>query len=130
MAYSSTIVVSKQGQYLVVTIAELEAAASSETDAIETGYKYLTLMSQECILAAGTGTTIDPVIGNKAGFAVGDGRIFESGTAAAGVMNNNPGGKMPTYCYSSDGKLYVRSTPDDATGDHTINSTYLFKIGW
>ena len=131
MAYSSTIVVRKQGVHLVVTIAELEAATGSETTAIETGYRYLTLLSQECKLTAGTGTTVNPSFGTKALFVLGDGLVYLNGGAAAEAVHNDTisfRSGAPSL-FTTDGKLFHKSSVD-AAADNSVSTTYLFKIGW
>jgi len=131
MAYASVITVTRAGDKLRVTIAETDAASTSETSAIETGQNYLTLVSQEADLVSGTGSTIDPEIGTKTAFSLGDGLVYANKTASAGLLNSAALGVNPGVpFYSSDGKLYVTSKPNDASANHVINSTYLFKIGW
>ena len=128
MAYATVNTVTRQGDQVRVTISETDAAAASESSAIETGQKYLTLLSQAAILSSGTGATIDPRVGTKTGFAKGDGLSYETGTAAAAVLNNNVLQVM-NRCYTADGKLYHRSTVNAGT-NNAITTEYLFKIGW
>ena len=138
MAYSSTITVIRAGDKVVVNIAETDAANSSETDAIETGSKYLQLLAFEIQCTAGAGTKkVDPELGTKAGFVAGDGMVFENAlTTATGIYSNGwkpGGGASPSSVpciYSADGKLYHRSNGNGVAADKVINTQYLFKIGW
>lgn len=118
----------------VVTIAETEAGATSEasfalsgTDSTGAPYKLPStgrVLAQIAILSAGTGTTIDPVLGEQTDPAAGAWRV-ENDAAAALVHNTSRG-----VCYTGIPTFYHRSVPNNAATDHTITTRYYIRAGW
>ena len=77
-------------------------------------------------LSAGTGTTIDSLIGRAAEFTVTDlDFIWANGTGAA-FINEAPG--IPYY--SETGELFFRLVPNNATADHAATAEILILDGW
>ena len=133
MAYSATVTVTPvtatSWRGYILTIAETEAAASSETEIVlaDAGLPAMgRIITQRSRLTAGTGTTIDPVLGNQTNPAAGD-WLVENDTAAAAV-HNVPAAGIP---YGSDiTSFFHRAVPNDATADHSITTTYYIVSGW
>ncbi len=128
MAYANTVTVLKKGAEVLVTITETEAGATSEPDAIDLGYVRMRLIKQECHLTAGTGTTVDPILGkatDPANATNADKIIASNGTAAANIYN------QPATPVTMDitGVVYHRSQVD-AAADNSITTTYHFLVGW
>jgi hypothetical protein len=109
----------------LVTLTETEAAAGSEATITGLPVKG-TILSYKATLTAGTGTTIDPVIGRAAAFTVSTQNHIASNDAAAAHVHNQD----PVRYYSSTGTLYIRSTPNNATADHSITTEILIADGW
>lgn len=143
MAYSSSVTVQKlapdpvsssRSEVYLVTITETEAAQTSEvtiamSDPAGDGSQPALpssgrILSRTCILTAGTGTTIDPILGDASNPASAAAWKFENDTAAASV-HEVPVRSIPYY----DGTLYHRSVPNDATADHSITTKYIFAAG-
>ena len=135
MSYSASVTVQTL-QYagdmrglFVVTITETDASNTSETN-FEVP-KTFRIFRQLCKLTAGTGTTIDPVVGTVTdpGNASNSAElVYANGTAAVRV-NNDINSGQGAACYASGGKLYHRSVPD-AGSDNSITTIYLIQGGW
>ena len=83
------------------------------------------IISQECILSAGTGTTIDPILGSQADPATGAWKV-ENATAAAAVFNV-PATGIP---YGPEiTSFFHRAVPDNVAADHTITTNYYVLKG-
>jgi hypothetical protein len=129
MAYAAAVtvaveVISGRRHYLV-TIAETEAAAASEFTVPNLPQRGK-IMSYKAKRTAGTGTTVDPIIGRSATPTTATlDAIWENGTAA-GNIDSFPG----VQYYSSTGTIYGRSTPNNAAADHTITTQILIVEGW
>ena len=111
----------------VLTIAETGAGASSEVSVVLSDYGLPNtgrVMAQIAILSAGTGTTIDPVLGEQTDPAAGAWRV-ENDAAAALVHNTSRG-----VCYTGIPTFYHRSAPNNAATDHTITTRYYIRAGW
>ena len=132
MAYSSTVTVTEQGAgHVVVTITETEVAASSEAT-IPLGFDRGIVLKQRCKLTAGSGTTIDPVLGLSTDPAAGAyDLLVANGTAAAQIHNEvaSAGAPRGAVFYTSTGTLYHRSVPDSAA-DNAVITEYLIQRGW
>lgn len=125
MAYASTVEVSRSRNQFRVTITETDAAASSEASAIEIGVKKFRVLRQVCVLTAGAGATVDPVLGrvtNPSGVNV----CVENDTAGA-TIDSAPTNGVP--CFTDTGFLYHRSNVNAGT-DNAITSEYLLAVGW
>ena len=130
MAYSATVTEAKAGarvgrRYWVYTIAETEAATGSEFS-VGPLPQIVTIRSYEATLTAGTGTTLNPQIGNAAGFTVSTQAHIATNTTTAAHIND----QAETRAYLPTGLLYCRSNCDDLTADHTIGTAIMVVEGW
>ena len=124
MAYAASVTVTRRGGEILVTISETEAASTSEAS-IDLGVQKFRVHRQICQLTSGTGTTVDPILGNAtnpSGISV----ILENDTAAATADNSVTGGVTG---YVSNGTLYHRSQVDAGT-DNSISTQYHLVVGW
>jgi len=76
-------------------------------------------------LTAGSGSTVDPVLGNVTDPATGAWRL-ENGTAGAQVFNYVADG-IP-YSFPAGGSFYERPVPDSGS-DNAITTRYLLCAG-
>ena len=124
MAYAASVTVTRRGGEILVTISETEAASASEAS-IDLGVQKFRVHRQICQLPSGTGTTVDPILGNAtspSGISV----ILENDTAAATADTSITGGVTG---YVSNGTLYHRSQVDAGT-DNSVSTDYLIVVGW
>lgn len=124
MAYAASVTVVRSGTDVVVTISETECAAASEAT-INLGVQHFRIHRQLVALTAGTGTTIDPVIGTDSNPA-GNSLLLANGDPAAAVDNSLTGG---VACYDPNGTLFHRSQPSAGT-DNAVSTTYLITCGF
>ena len=124
MAYAAVVTVPRRGSEILVEIAETDCEATSEATVTLAVNKFK-IHRQMCELDSGTGTTIDPIIGNATNPS-GAALLLSNGTAAQSVDNSLTGG---ICCYDADGVLYHRSQPDAGT-DNTVTTLYLLTVGW
>ena len=128
MAYSgtSTVVQKVLGgrRYFIVTLTETEARDTSE--ATITGLPVIgRILDVHATKTAGTGATIDPEAGRAAAWTdLTQNEIWQNGSAAAHI-DAQPGKPY----YSSTGTIYWRSTPSDATADHSITTQITIVEG-
>ena len=129
MAYAAVVTItpllSPLGQGMLVSIAETDAAATSEAT-INLGLLHFRVHHQICDLISGTGSTVDPILGRSTNPSGGN-LIVANDTAAASVNNSLTGG---TTGYVAGGTLFHRSVVNDATADHVINTEYHITVGW
>jgi hypothetical protein len=136
MAYAASVTVTRRGGEILVTISETEAASTSEAS-IDLGVQKFRVFRQICQLTSGTGTTVDPILGNGTGTTVdpilgnatnpsGISVILENDTAAATADNSVTGGVTG---YVSNGTLYHRSQVDAGT-DNSVSTQYHIVVGW
>lgn len=109
---------------VMVTIAETSASSASEVT-ISGLPRCGVIVSYRATLSAGTGTTIHPVVGLAAGFATSTQDHLATATTTAAFVNEQG---ATAFC-SADGKLYVRSTPNNAAADHTITTQIVIVEG-
>lgn len=128
MAYAAAITNTRQNapgrvSYLV-TIVETEAAASSEYTVTGLPAR-CTLMSLRATLTGGTGTTVQPALGNAAEWVAGDPneRGVANAAAASVVISDR------IHLDLTDGTLYGRSTVD-AGADNDITTVLRIVDGW
>jgi hypothetical protein len=98
------------------TISEAEAASGSEfkiSDAPPTG----TLILYQSTLTAGTGTTINPIVGRVASFTANTQNHM--GTNSSTSVHINDGSNL-RYAGLVAGEIFIRSTVNSAVADHTI----------
>lgn len=115
--------------YWKLTISETSAGDTSEVT-ITNVPKVGRVLRQTCVRTAGTGTTVDPILGTVADPASnGASVVYENGTAGSPINNDINAGAGTVYT-TSTGTLYHRSRPNSAAADHSITSTYLIQGGW
>ena len=124
MAYAASVTVTRRGGEILVTISETEAASTSEAS-IDLGVQKFRVFRQICQLTSGTGTTVDPILGNATNPS-GINVILENDTAAATADNSVTGGVTG---YVSNGTLYHRSQVDAGT-DNDVSTQYHIVVGW
>ena len=124
MAYAASVTVTRRGGEILVTISETEAASTSEAS-IDLGVQKFRVHRQICQLTSGTGTTVDPILGNATNPS-GINVILENDTAAATADNSITGGVTG---YVSNGTLYHRSQVDAGT-DNSVSTEYHIVVGW
>lgn len=131
MAYSSTVTVEPTGtkyephpgDLIVVEITETEASSSSEAEiSLPCSYLKGYLRRQTCVLTAGSGSSVDPILGtatNPSGASV----VVENSDAAA-TVDNVPAQPVPFRI--TGGTLYHRSNPDSGS-DNSITTRYFIE---
>lgn len=127
MAYAATVTITHSAnvngrRYLVVTVAETEANSTSEYS-FSVPFLVGTIASLKATRTAGTGTTIQPMIGTATGVAVSTQAREYQAPAAAAHQREAP---MRSF-YGPI--LYVRSTPNNAASDHTITTEWIIAGG-
>jgi len=130
MAYASSITVQQAGTGLyVVKITETEAAATSEVQ-INLATQGLpavgSVVARRCAVTSGTGTTVDPVLGNATDPANGASWLFDNDTAA------NPVHEQPAVpiTYGTQVSSFFHRSKVDAGADNSITTVYHFRQGW
>jgi|TARA_R110001583_G_scaffold57046_8_gene171541 hypothetical protein len=122
MAYSGTVTKSYQHGLYEFKLVETEAATASET-AITGVPDFGVVIRQVCQLTAGSGSTVDPVLGtvtNPAGATL----VVANGTAAA-ICDNLQAGGVP-YKTVTANTLYHRSVVSGST-DNAITTIYYIQ---
>jgi hypothetical protein len=126
-AYAATVTkttISEAGStFLVVTVAEANAAAASEYS-IPLGYQVVELVKYKSTLGAGAGATIQPEIGTATGWSTSTNDHEAKQAAAAAVVNDAT--QRPIYLPTA--ALFVRSCVD-AGADNAIDSLWIFRVG-
>lgn len=130
MAYASTITVQQAGTGLyVVLISETEATTTSEVE-IDLAAQGLpacgAVVARRCAVTSGTGTTVDPVLGNATDPENGAGWLFSNDTAA------NPVHEQPAVAitYGTQVSSLFHRSKVDAGADNSITTVYHFRQGW
>ena len=128
-AYSGTCTVTSTvdngRHYFLISLVETQARDTSEATCLGLPFKG-TIMSYEATLTAGSGTTIDPDIGRVTSFSVtGQDNIANNATAAAHIANQDR-----VRYFSSTGKLFIHSNPNNVATDHSISTEILIAEGW
>jgi len=124
MAYAAVVTVTREGGDTIIHISETDAATGDEatvTGVPSTG----TVLRQTCVLTAGTGTTVNPVLATVPG-GTGAAVVVSNAVAAATVDNADP---QVAYTGGA-GTLYHQSQVDSAVADNAITTVYLVKAGW
>lgn len=133
MAYSATVTLTELDRVagirrFTLTIAETEAAQTSEKEIVlaTVGLPPVgRIHSQLCKLTSGTGTTIDPILGNATSPATAMWK-FENPAAAAQV-HNQPDSAVK---YGGITSFFHRAVVNSAVADHVITTTYYVSEGW
>jgi len=123
MAYAAVVTVTTVGGDTIVEIAESDVAAGDEATIAgvpSTGR----ILRQTCVLTAGTGTTVNPVLAISAG-GTGVNIIVSNATPAATVDNADP----TVAWHGGSGTIYHQSNVD-AGADNVISTRYLIEAGW
>ena len=131
MAYAATITYTSAGKSGagILQIVEVEAAATSESEIVLATYGIPPIgriHTQLCRLTAGTGTTVDPVIGDTTDPAAAATWKIENATAAA-LIHNQPDSAVR---YAGITSFFHRAVPNNAAADHSITTTYYISEGW
>ena len=128
MAYAAAVTVTEKTisgrRYKLFTIAETEAAATSEFE-LTSVFPMGQILVYRATLTAGTGTTINPIIGSAAAFTAAT--QAEHGTLSTTAAHVNE--QDPLIYSSTDGGIFIRSTANDATADHSISTLILIGEG-
>ncbi len=129
MAYAGTATIASKGadggrNHWAVTIVETEAAAGSEWSVGGLPQR-VTIFSYRATLTAGTGTTINPILGEEAAFTASTQAHIATNATTAVHIND----QTVLRCYLPTGTLYGRSTVD-AGSDNTIATGILIAEGW
>lgn len=132
MAYASTVTVSEMqvSSYAGwrVTITETEAAASSEVEIVLADYglpSFGRVITQMSNLTAGTGTTVDPILGSATNPSTAIWRV-ENDTAAVRVHNVPATG----IAYGDEITSLFHRSNVNAAADNSITSVYYILKGW
>ncbi len=130
MAYAAAVTVEKKvisgRRTLVIAVAETEAAAASEFEVPCHGITEGTITCYRATLTAGTGTTINPIVGRAAGFAADtQDHVGTNNTTAAHI----PDTSNLRFYIDALGSLWIRSTVNDATADHSISTEITISEG-
>ena len=132
MAYSATVTVSRKGNDFVVQIVELEAGTA--TEATITGIPLRgRLLRQKATLTAGSGSTVDPILGNAANPTAAAASIIVVNATAAATIDNISDGPGAPYV-ASTGSMYHRSVCDSGS-DNSVTTLYYLTgaspaTGW
>ena len=127
-SYGTPSIVTQTGpdgrEYYLITISETEAASGSEW--VVTGLpKVGRLLLYKATRTAGTGTTINPILGSAASFSAStQNHIATNATTAAHI---NDATSLPLALPT--GTLYGLSTPNSAVADHTISTLMVIAAG-
>lgn len=128
MAYAAVSTVTRElhnGRWLSrVALTETEARDTSE--ATITGVPIQgTIIEYKATLTAGTGTTINPALGNLATFVASTQAHLGTSSVTAVHVHD----QVPLRYDAPTGTLYVRSTPNSAVADHSISTVILIADG-
>lgn len=135
MAYSADVQVNqlREDRWEVV-ITETECGTASETeipasddgdaDAIPRQGRFLT---RRATLSSGSGTTLEPILGEQTDPATNKTRIVGETAAAAADIYDQAAPPVPYNALYGD--LYHRSRPD-AGADNAVVTVYHFLAGW
>ena len=130
MAYASTITVQQAGTGLyVVLISETDATTTSEVeiDLADEGLPACgAVVARRCAVTSGTGTTVDPILGDATDPANGAGWVFDNDTAANPV-HEQPA--VPITYGTQVSSLFHRSNVDSGT-NNSITTVYHIRQGW
>lgn len=112
-------------RYLVVTVTETNADAAQEWS-FEFPSALWTLMSFHATLTAGSGATINPILGRAAGFAADSQDHIATQSSTAADINDQT--EIVCNLTAAAPTLYGRSTVN-AGADNAITSVLVFAEG-
>lgn len=136
MAYSATVTITPVGHdEIVVSIVEIDA---SPTDYAEIplpqaiAYAPGTMLRARCVLAAGTGTTVAPILRNVPSALTSDGSVEWQSADVAALTDAQP--EVVVHGDSGIGTgdagyLYHYANVDNGA-DNAILTTYYLRLGW
>lgn len=130
MAYASTITVQEAGTGLyIVKVTETEAAATSEVQ-INLSAKGLpavgAVIARRCAVTAGSGSTVQPVLGIATDPENGSAWLFSTDTAANPVHQQPAAG----ITYGTQVSSFFHRSKVNTGADNTITTIYHIKRGW
>lgn len=110
--------------YIVYTVLETDARDTSEYTLPDVPFIGTVVL---CVskLVSGTGTTVQPEIGNRASWS--DSTIHEVGRVTSAASFINEGSNLRFQAPEVD--LFVRSTPNSAAQDHAIETVIVILEG-
>ncbi len=111
-------------RYIEAVIANGAAATEVEVEDLP---DQITIERLVCWLGTGTGTVLDPAVGRKTGFALGD--FDELGADIAGAPAARVGTIEHLQCQLVGGKLFVQPRVD-AGSDNAIRVELHIRKGW
>ncbi len=126
MSYAAVVEVNMVGDNeFEVEIAETDCGASDIATVV--GLPIVgTVVRQTCVLVSGTGTTVDPLLGENTPPTTGD-PIVENATPAATV--DTGGAAAYNVEPAASATLYHMSRPNAGT-NNVIRTNYKIKAGW
>lgn len=110
--------------YIVYTILESEGRDTSEYELPDVPF-IGTIVLYVSKLSSGTGTTIQPEIGTSSEW--GDTTVEEVGRITAASAFINEGSNLRYTAH--EGSLWVRSSPNSVSADHTIETIIVILEG-
>lgn len=111
-----------------LTITETDAAASSETEIVlaDKGLPaFGRIIAQKSSLTAGSGATVDPILGEQTDPSTGAWRV-ENATAAADIFNV-PATGIP---YGPEITSFFHRSNVNTGADNSITTVYYIRPGW
>lgn len=127
MAYAASVSIAFDGVNAVVTVSETEAASASEAT-IQLPFFAGRIVKVISHLTAGTGTTVNPVIGTATNPAGSEADTVLSIAPASAAAAINAVTDPPPPFLTSDGQLYHRARVD-AAADNSISTIYYIQRG-
>jgi len=123
MAYAAVITLTRKGNDYLVQIAETEAGGA--TEATITGIPVRgRVLRQQATLTAGSGSTIDPILGNATNPAAATASLVVENATAAATIDNMSDPAVPYV--SATGTLYHRSVCDSGS-DNSVTTLYYIS---
>ena len=128
MAYAAAVAIVKGSDggrnHWAVTITETEAAAASEWSVPGLDLR-VTIKSYKVTITAGTGVTVNPILGSAAAFTANTQTHIATNTSTAIHIND----QTELRCNLATATLYGRSTVN-AAADNTIVTEIMLVEGW
>lgn len=119
---------SSRSECFILQIAETSVAAATEVEVVLATHGLPTvgrIHARICQLTSGTGTTIDPIVGDVTNPSSGAGWKMENATAAAST-HEVPVVPIP---YAGISSFFHRSVPDTGS-DNAVTTLYYIEKGW
>ena len=122
MAYAAVITSTRKGNDYLIQIVETEAGAATETS-FQVPIRGRVLR-QQATLTAGSGSTIDPILGNATNPAAATASLVVENATAAATIDNMSDPAVPYV--SATGTLYHRSVCDSGS-DNAVTTLYYIS---